>query len=138
MASKKEARRQSLKKMVRKTHRTCLRKGDMVIVIGGGNSAKRPIKGCIGRILGFCGAHLDRVLVEGVNMVTRHKRQSGPGKPSGKIRKEASIHISNVMYYVEKLKKPVRLHRHFLEDGTKVRGYWDREAEGGKKKFVQI
>ena len=140
MASKKAARRKGTIR-AGAVHRGSLKKGDMVMVIGGGNGHKRPIKGRVGRILGFGGEKLDRVLVEGVNMVTRHKRQSGPGKPAGKIQKEASIHISKVMYYVEKLNKPVRLRHRFLEDGTKVRGYFepgsDRSGKDGGK-FVQI
>ena len=114
--------------------RSSLKKGDLVMVIGGGNRKTRPIQGQIGRILGFRGKARDRVLVEGVNMMTRHKRQTAPGKSSGKIQKEGSIHVSKVRYYVEKLKKPVRLRHQFLADGSKVRGYRDPAS----KEFVQI
>lgn len=111
-----------------------LKKGDPVMVIAGGNKNKRPNKGKVGRIKGFAGKKLDRVIVEGVNLVTRHQKQLSPEKPAGKIEKESPIHLSNVMYYVEKLKKPVRLKYTHLEDGKKVRGYLHPES----KEFVQI
>jgi ribosomal protein L24 len=47
---------------------------------------------------------------------------------------EGGMHISNVLFYVEKLKKPVRLKHKILEDGKKVRGYIDPTS----KSFVQI
>lgn len=113
---------------------TNLKKGDTVMVIAGGHKVKRPNKGKIGKILGFTGKRNDRVIVEGVNLVKRHQRQGMPGKPHGIIQKEAGVHISNVMYYVEKIKKAVRLKRSVLKDGKKVRGYMDPET----KKFVQV
>ena len=133
MASKKTARRAGVKK-TGGTGKSSLKKGDLVMVIGGGNRKKRPIQGQVGRILAFRGPERERVLVEGVNMMTRHKRQSAPGKSSGKIQKEGSIHVSKVRYYVEKIKKPVRLRHQFLADGSKVRGYIDPTS----KEFVQI
>lgn len=124
------------KKKVNKPEKveTSLKAGDTVMVIAGGHKEKRPNKGQVGKIREFIGKKNDRVIVEGVNMVKRHQRQTAPGKPSGIIEKEAGIHISNVMYYVEKLKKPVRIRQSYLEDGTKVRGYLDPES----KKFVQL
>lgn len=109
-----------------------LRKGDVVVVIAGGNSKKRPNIGKTGKILRFVGD--ERVIVEGLNFVTRHQRQQGPNKPGGKVQKEASIHVSNVMFYVEKLKKPVRIKHKQLADGRKVRGYTDPKS----KEFVQL
>ena len=114
--------------------RGMLRKGDTVIVIAGGNSTSKQNKGKVGKILGFAGKARDRVIVEGVNIVVKHKRQAGPGKAAGKVEKEGPIHVSNVMYYVEKLKKPVRLRHNVLEDGKKVRGYINPET----KEFVQV
>ncbi len=111
--------------------RSALKKGDLVMVISGGNKTKRPNKGQVGKILRFVGT--ERVVVEGVNMITRHYRQRGPNQPAGKERKEASIHVSNVMFYVEKLKKPVRVKHMTLEDGRRVRGYINPET----KKFEE-
>ena len=113
---------------------TSLKKGDLVIVIAGGNKTTRPNKGKVGRILSFTGKNKDRVIVEGVNMVKRHQKQTMPNKPHGIIQKEAGIHISNVMFYVEKLKKAVRIKHSVLTDGKKVRGYLNPET----KAFEQI
>lgn len=116
-----------------------LKKGDMVMVIAGGHSKKRPNKGMVGKIMKFEGDNRDRVIVEGVNMVTRHLRAQAANKPSGKIQKEASIHVSNVMYYAEKLKVPVRIRMKTLADGKKVRGYFNPESKGKKnREFIQI
>lgn len=133
MPSKQSARRAVTKKQnIAKL--SSLKKGDMVMVISGGNSEKSPIIGKVGKILGFTGKDHSRVIVEGVNLVKRHMRQTAMGRPSGIVTKEAGIHISNVMYYAEKISRPVRLRHSFLEDGTKVRGYIDPET----KSFVQI
>ena len=111
-----------------------LKTGDVVIVISGGNKNKRPIKGKTGKILRFVGEDRQRVIVEGLNMVTRHTRPTTPNKPSGKIQREAALHVSNVMYYVEKLKKGMRLKTMTLADNKKVRGYVDPKT----KNFVQL
>ena len=113
---------------------TSLKKGDAVMVIAGGNKETRQIKGKVGKILRFAGWKRNRVVVEGVNLITRHQKAKGPNSPAGKVQREGSIHISNVMYYVEKLKKPVRLKHRVLADGKKVRGYISPET----KEFVQI
>ncbi len=113
---------------------SALKKGDSVMVISGGNKTKRLNKGKIGKIRSFVGKDKDRVIVEGLNFVTRHQKQTGPDKPAGKIPKEASIHISNVMFYAEKIKKPVRLKHSVLADGKKVRGFINPE----NKEFTQI
>ncbi len=114
--------------------KSSLRKGDLVIVIAGGNKKTRPTKGQVGKILRFIGDGRERVIVEGINLVTRHQRAKGPGQQAARVRKEAPVHISRVMYYVEKIKKGVRLKHSFLSDGTKVRGYKDPET----KQFVQV
>lgn len=114
--------------------KTKLKRGDRVVVISGGNSKVRPIKGKIGTIKSIIGENRERAIVEGLNIVTRHQRAKGPGKPAGKVPMEAPIHVSRLMYYVDKLNQPVKLMRKVLEDGEKVRGY--RHPESGE--FVQI
>lgn len=111
-----------------------LKKGDTVMVIAGGNKKKRPTQGKSGKILAFGGKRNDRVLVEGLNIIKRHQRATTPGQVAGIIEKEASIHLSNVMFYSEKAQRPVRLKQRLLEDGRKVRGYTDRSSG----EFVQI
>lgn len=111
-----------------------LKVGDIVMVIAGGNKNKRPIKGKTAKIKAFSGRKKDRVILEGLNLITKHKKQTSPQDVAGKISIEASMHISNVLFYVEKIKKPVRLKTQFLEDGKKVRGYIDQDS----KEFVQV
>lgn len=111
-----------------------LKRGDTVIVISGGHKTKRPNKGKIGKILGFTGKKKDRVIVEGVNVVKRHQKQTLPGKAYGIIQKEAAIHVSNVMFYSDKVKKAVRLKSSVLADGKKVRGFINPET----KQFEQV
>ena len=111
-----------------------LRRGDTVMVIAGGNKTKRPLKGKVGKILRFVGRDRSRAIVEGLNLVVRHQRAKGPGTTAGRIQKEAPIHVSRLMYYVEKLKRPVRLRHQVLQDDKKVRGYMDPSS----KEFVQI
>lgn len=113
---------------------TALKKGDPVMVIAGGNKNKRPIKGQVAKIKAVVGDKGDRVILDGLNLFVRHTKATAPGQEGGKIQVEKSVHISNVMYYVEKLKKPVRLVKSVLADGKKVRGYKDPSS----KKFVQL
>ena len=113
---------------------TLLKKGDKVMVIAGGNKEKKAIKGQTGKIISFVGSDRQRALVEGLNLVTRHTRAKSVGEKSGKIAKEAPIHVSRLMYFADKLNKPVKLCTSLLADGKKVRGYKDKES----KSFVQI
>jgi large subunit ribosomal protein L24 len=113
---------------------TFLKKGDPVMVIAGGNKTKRPIKGQVSKIKAIVGDRGDRVILEGLNLFVRHKRATTPGEQGGKISVEKSVHISNVMYYVEALKRPVRLAKEVAKDGKRVRGYRDPQTD----KFVQL
>lgn len=112
-------------------HNALLKKGDTVQIIAGGNSASKPLKGKTGKVIAIRG---DRVTVEGLNMVRKYRRPTGPQSPGGMVTVEAALHISNVMYFAEKAKRPVKLKARTLQDGTKVRGYIDPSS----KEFVQI
>ena len=69
-----------------------IRKGDMVRVIAGKDKGKE------GKVLGFKD---DKILVEGINMVTKHQKPSA-GAPQGGIdNKEAYFDASNVMLLVK-------------------------------------
>lgn len=104
------------------------------MVIAGGNQKKQKImKGQVGKVLKFL-PKTKRIIVEGINMIKRHKRATSPNESSGIIQKEGSIHISNVMFYSESLKRPVRLKFRTLKDGRKVRGYLNPAT----KSFEQI
>jgi len=89
-----------------------LHTSDTVVVITGKD------KGKTGKILRVLRAQ-ERVVVEGVNMRTRHVRKT-PQKPGQIIRYEASIHMSNVMFLDSKSKKRSRI-GYQLQDGKKLR-----------------
>jgi len=67
-----------------------VKKGDQVKVIAG------EYKGKEGRVLEVITAK-DRVLVEGVNIITKHEKPNAKNPQGGLIKKEAPVHISNVM-----------------------------------------
>lgn len=89
-----------------------LQTSDTIIVITGKD------KGKTGKILRVL-PDTERVIVEGVNMRTRHIRKT-PQRPGQIIRYEASIHISNVMLLDLKTKKRARI-GYQINDGKKVR-----------------
>lgn len=128
--SKTSKRAQEKEQPIRQNVR--LKAGDSVMIIAGGNSKGRVLKGKTGKLIKIVDS--TRAIVEGLNIVTRHRRASGPNSPGGKVPMEAPLHLSNLMYYAEKLKKPVRLKIKSLADGKKVRGYIDPES----KEFVQL
>ncbi len=113
---------------------TSLKVGDTVMVLTGGNAKKqRVLKGQIGKISKFLPKR-NRVIVEGVNIMKRHQRAKSMNEPAGIRQIEGSIAISNVMYYVEALKRPVRLKSTTLDSGKRVRAYIDPKS----KKLVPI
>ncbi len=62
-----------------------------------------------------------RVLVEGINIVSRHTKPRSRTQQGGIIKQEAPIHSSNVMLICEKCGKPARTGRMLLENGDKAR-----------------
>jgi len=71
---------------------TCkIKKGDTVKVIAGKDNGKE------GKVVSVDQKN-NKVLVEGVNMITRHAKPSQANPEGGIIQKEAPIDISNVMY----------------------------------------
>jgi large subunit ribosomal protein L24 len=90
-----------------------IKAGDQVIVIAGKD------KGRIGKVLRVFKA-TDRVLIERVNMVKKHQRQT-QNQQAGIVSKEAAIHISNVMLFDDKAGKGVRVKTGVDKDGRKVR-----------------
>jgi large subunit ribosomal protein L24 len=59
------------------------------------------------------------VLVEGINFIKKHQRQTSANAPSGIIEKEAAIHISNVSLLQDG--KVAKVGYKYLDDGRKVR-----------------
>lgn len=91
-----------------------IKKGDSVVVLSGKDKGKR---GQVERVLPEEG----RVLVTGVNMITRHRKQRPGVAQAGRIQAEGPVHISKVMLIDADTGKPGRVGWKFLEDGAKVR-----------------
>jgi large subunit ribosomal protein L24 len=86
-----------------------IRKGDTVMVIAGNDkgTAEKPKTGKVLEVI----VDKSRVVVEGINMITKHQKPSA-GKPEGGIKKvEGSIHISNLMLVDPASGKPTRVGR---------------------------
>lgn len=90
-----------------------VKKGDKVVVLAGRD------KGKSGEILKVFPDE-NRALVQGVNLVRRHQKQSA-SQEGGIITKEAAIHISNLAIEDPKDGSPTRVGFKVLEDGRKVR-----------------
>lgn len=98
-----------------------IRKGDKVRVIAGDDKGK---EGVIQEIL----VEKRRVIVEGINIVTKHEKPSA-GKPEGGIKKtEAAIHISNVMLIDPASGKTTRVGRKANDKG-KLQRYSKKTGE---------
>jgi large subunit ribosomal protein L24 len=105
-----------------------IKKGDLVQVISGAKADRGGDRGKQGKVLAV-DFDRNRVIVEGVNMVTRHNKvgQTDKGARTGGIETmEAAIHISNVALIDPSTKKPTRI-------GAKV----DTVTKGGKSKTVR-
>ncbi len=89
-----------------------IRKGDLVMITSGSHRGKT------GRIREVLVKH-DRVIVEGLNLVTKHQRGTRAAPHGTKFTKEAGIHISNVSPVVDG--KPTRVRFRVNADGSKVR-----------------
>ena len=89
-------------------------KGDTVRVVRGDDKGK---EGTVLRVLPKTG----RVVVEGVNIVKKHRRARTAEEQGGIIEMAAPIHASNVMLLDPKSGKPTRVKRRVEADGTKER-----------------
>ncbi|NVB36811.1 50S ribosomal protein L24 [Pseudenhygromyxa sp. WMMC2535] len=91
-----------------------IRKGDEVVVITGKNKGKR---GTVLRVL----PSSERVLVQGINVITKHVKPTRQNQRGGLEKREAPIHISNVMIADPQSGEPTRVRIQTLEGGRKVR-----------------
>ncbi|GAA1060389.1 MULTISPECIES: 50S ribosomal protein L24 [Agromyces] len=88
-----------------------IKKGDLVEVISGRSQARGGDRGKQGRVIEVL-VDQNRVVVEGVNYVTKHVRvgQTQRGTKTGGIEThEAPIHVSNVAIVDPETKKPTRV-----------------------------
>lgn len=90
-----------------------IKAGDNVVVIAGKH------KGKTGKVLRV-NPKTERIVVEDVNMVTRHMRKT-PQRPGQKVQFEAPIHVSNVMLVDPKSKKRTRVGYQKDSKGVKQR-----------------
>ena len=97
-------------KVMKKLH---IKKGDTVIVNAGNDKNK------VGKVLTVFPAE-DRVIVEGVNVVSRHTKPNSKQPQGGIIKQEAGIHVSNLQLIDPQSGKPTRV-GHKVVDGKKIR-----------------
>lgn len=106
-----------------------IKKGDLVEVISGATQERGGYRGKQGQVIDVL-TDSDRVIVEGVNYVTKHVKvgQSQRGSKEGGIEThEAPIHVSNVALVDPETKKPTRV------------GFRVEEVEkNGVKKTVRV
>jgi large subunit ribosomal protein L24 len=91
-----------------------IKKGDRVEVLAGRDKGKR------GEVLRVAPTE-GRAVVQGVNLVKKHTKQTKVGESGGIVSKEATIHLSNLALIDPKTDKPTRVGFRVLEDGKKVR-----------------
>lgn len=89
-----------------------IKKGDEVKVLSGGE------RGNTGKVLQIyhkvdkhTGAVSSRAIVEGLNLVSKHRRPDQQNPNGGIIETEAGIHISNLQLIDPKSKNPTRIGR---------------------------
>lgn len=104
-----------------------IRKGDSVVVIAGDDKAldkPRTVKEVL--------VEDGKVIVEGVNIITKHTKPSAQNTKGGIVKKEAPIHISNVMLWDAAQKKGAKVSR-VRTKGKTERVFKTKKAQGGKK-----
>ena len=97
--------------MQKKLH---IKKGDTVIVIAGDS------KGQQGKVLEVV-IKSDKAIVEGVNLVSKHTKPNATHPQGGIVKKEAPIHISNLMLVDPSSGKPTRIGRKLNKNNKLVR-----------------
>jgi ribosomal protein L24, bacterial/organelle len=96
------------------TNKMHVRKNDTVMVISGKD------KGKTGEVLSVM-PKTGKIIVKGINVVTKHQKPNRANMQGGIIQKEAPVYSSKVMLYCDKCKSVTRISHKLLEDGTKVR-----------------
>jgi large subunit ribosomal protein L24 len=85
-----------------------IKKGDTVLVIAGDD------KGKTGKVLKVF-PNKSRVIVEGVNFIKRHTKQSRRAQKGGIVEKEGTVHVSNLMLSCPKCSTPSKVTYKTLE-----------------------
>ena len=89
-----------------------IRKGDNVVVIAGDDKDRTQPR----KVLSVSPTK-GRVLIEGVNLVTKHLKPNAQNPQGGIVKEEAPINISNVMLWDAKSKAPARIKRERTDSG---------------------
>lgn len=97
--------------MANKVH---VKKGDTVFVLSGKDKGKK------GKVLSVI-PDKEMVLVEGVNMSTKHKKPRNRYQQGGIIHQESPIYSAKVMLVCERCKSPTKVGKSILENGQKAR-----------------
>lgn len=95
-------------------NRTRLKVNDEVVVISGKNKDSK------GKIMAM-NLETGRIVVQGVNLRRQFTRPTQENPQGGTIEREMPIHISNVMYWDSKAKKPSRIGAKNDANGVKLR-----------------
>ena len=92
-----------------------IKKGDIVEIIKGKDRGKK------GKVLEVFYGSTARAVVEGINLVKKHKRPTREDQKGGIISIESPLSIANLMYFCKHCNRPVRVGFSVLKDGTKSR-----------------
>ncbi len=106
-----------------------IKKGDTVVVIAGARQSRGGDRGKTGKVLSVNHEN-NRVLVEGVNRVTKHVKAGQTGRGSrtgGLVHTEAPVHVSNVALVDPESGKPTRI-------GIRV----ETQERGGRERNVRV
>ena len=91
-----------------------IKKGDTVVVLSGKDKGKQ------GTVLAVMPKE-SKVIVEGINVATKHKKPTSQTDQGGIVKKEAPIYACKVQRVCPKCNKPTRPAHKLLEGGKKVR-----------------
>ena len=91
-----------------------IKKDDVVVVLSGKDKGKQ------GKVLAVLPSE-SKVIVEGVNIATKHKKPTSQTDQGGIVKKEAPIYACKVQRVCPKCNKPTRPAHKMLEGGKKVR-----------------
>ena len=92
-----------------------IKKGDKVVVIAGDDKDLKKSR----KVLEVFPEE-SRVLIEGVNIVTKHSKPSAQNTKGGIVKMEAPVHISNVLLWDSKSGRPSKVKR-TRENGKLIR-----------------
>ena len=91
-----------------------IKNGDTVMVVSGDEKGKK------GKVIAVSPKE-DKVIIEGINMVSKHVKPRKQGETGGIVKAEAAMYACKVNVYCPDCKKGVRTKTKVQEDGSKER-----------------